>query len=138
MPVFTYNKNLTLEQNARRYGEQIQKAERRIREYHHIKRSETKPKRHSIVPNYDPHWRMNLIDRLIADLKPKLNQVIDLRYARELKIKEIAFALDSSENTIHKQIARAHYQLRLIPTLMVSHGTQPIRDHNQQNASNHF
>lgn len=123
LPVFTYNQNLTLEQNAQRYSLQIKTAEKRLREFHHIRRTETKLKRHGIVPNYDPHWRMNLIDRLIAMLKPQLNEIIRLRYESELKVKEISKLLGVNEDTLHRRIATAHRKLRLIPTLMVSHGT---------------
>lgn len=107
-----------------------------LRQFHHIKRQATKPKRKGTVPNYDPLWRMNLIDRCIMELETESKQIIFLRYYNELKVKEIVQVIHRSEDTVHKRIAKAHRALSNIPDLMVSRGAPIAERHKAKNCNN--
>ena len=104
----------------------LKAAEKLIREYHYISAKETKPQRVSVVPDYNPHWRMNLIDRRVSELSDKLKRVVALRYQDELRADEIAKVINRTIEAVHKRLAVAHEALQDIPRLMVSHGT-PIK-----------
>lgn len=112
MPV--YNDRLTPEENAAR----VLNHEKMLREYYHIKRSETKPQRTSRPPDYDPHWRMNLIDRAIEELPPPVRDVIKLRYEHEYKVKEIPEKIGRSIDAVHKRFAKGHRLLRYLPHML--------------------
>ncbi len=127
MPSYTYDRQLSPYQNAVINVRRLRAMEKVLREYHHIKRTETKPKRTGLVPNYNPHWRMNLIDRNIAELPDKQREVITLRYEQELKTDEISYMIDRSLDAVKKRLSYAHQRLQPIPRLMVSREA-PLRD----------
>lgn len=137
MPSFVYNKHLSPFENAIYNLERMRAMERVLREYHHIKRTETKPKRIGSVPDYNPHWRMNYIDRQIQTLPDRLREVIILRYEREYKVKEMPAIIGIKLDAVHKRLANAHQRLKLIPRLMVSRD-RPIKNYspNYKNYSN--
>ena len=127
MPSISYNPRLSVLENANIYRKRLYEHERLLREYHHIKRAETKAQRRGIVPDYNPQWRMNLIDRRIQELSEREREVILLRYEKELKVQEIPELINRTLDTVKKRLQNAHNHLLSIPRLMVSHGT-PIRE----------
>lgn len=114
MPI--YNEKLTPEHNS----ERLLAHEKKLREFYHVKRSYGKNQQTSRVPNFDPNWRLNFIDREIMTMPELQKQVTILRYEREYKIKEIAKLIDRTIEAIHKRIADSHGYLKHIPRLMVS------------------
>lgn len=97
--------------------------EKQLREHYHIKANETKPQRRGKVPNYNPHSRMNLIDRRVYGLSDALKQVVLLRYEQELKTKEIPNVIGRTLETVNKRLAKAHKLLSDLPDKIVSHET---------------
>ena len=118
MPSINYHRNLSSIDNAQHYQRRLYAAERAIREYHHIKRTETKPSRRATIPNYNPHWRMNTIDRYVQRLPDNLRKVITLRYERELKNNEISQVIGRTTEAVNKRLASAYQRLELIPRIM--------------------
>jgi len=117
-----YDDRLTPEANAKR----IIKWERALREYYHVKRTETKPKRTSRSPDYDPHWRMNAIDREVTALPDKLQEVIRLRYEREYLVKEIPAIIKRSAIAVHKRFEQAHNALQHVPYIVQNEDTYSL------------
>lgn len=134
MPAYIFNPKLSTLENANINLARMRYAEKMLREYHHIKRTETKPKRRGSVPNYNPHWRMNLIDRHVQALKPRLREVITLRYEQEFKVNELPRLIGRTLDTVNRRMANAHQALRDIPRLMVSCET-PIRTSGEKKSS---
>lgn len=118
MPAFLYDVKMSLEENALLNLARLRLAERRLREYHNIKRAETKPQRQGIVPNYNPNWRMNLIDKRVQALSSGQKEIIFLRYECELKTKELQTHLARSRDAINSRLRKAHCALMDIPNLM--------------------
>lgn len=114
-PSYRYSQSRTLTENEIFNRQRRLIRERQLREHFHIKRSETKPRRRSIVPNYKPHSDMALIDKRVAGLSDGLKQIIKLRYEQELKTKEIPKIIHRSLDTVNKQLARAHKILSDLP-----------------------
>lgn len=114
----SYHKKLSGLDNAGHHLRRLKMAERELREFHHIKRTETKPKRQGIVPNYNPHWRMNVIDRYIQALPDRMRKVITLRFEKELKINEIGYIIARTPEAVNKRLANAYQRLDLIPRVM--------------------
>lgn len=111
-----YDERLSPEVNANR----MIAREKELREYYHVRRTETKPSRTSIVPNYSPHWQMNFIDREINLLSPVLKNAIKLRYEDQLKSDEISVLIKRTVDAANKQLDRAHVNLNHVPNVVVS------------------
>lgn len=141
MPVIPYHQHLSNEDNANHYRRRLKIAEKTLREFHHIKRTETKPKRRGTIPNYNPHWRMNLIDRYVQALPHRLRKVITLRFENELKIDEISHVIGRTTDTVNKRLANAYQRLHLIPRIMQqgaplkTQSSQPLTESKCNNAS---
>lgn len=109
-----WDTQLSVNENQKRLDDH----EKELREYYHIKRTETKPKRVSRSPKYNRHWRMNYIDRQVMALSACKRRAILLRYEERLSGEEMATVLSRSEAAVKSIIRSAHNKLKHIPREM--------------------
>lgn len=109
-----YNTKLSSEANAKHFLAY----ERKLFEHNHIKRTTKKPKRVSVVPNYDPSWQMSLIDKEILKLSYEYIEVIKLFYQGQLKVSEIASIICRTKRGTERRLREARLKLTHVPRVV--------------------